>query len=616
MKLMRWKAVVPLAIFLGLLTIGWWLLLDTIVRKGVEAVGAEIVGARVDVEEADVRLREGAVTLRGLQVTNPDAPMTNLFEAEEIVAQVRVPPLLQKKIYVDTVAIRGVRFGTERATSGALERPSQTNAAVRRQVAAWADRVRSPSFSLDGLGGAVNVSAIRPDSLATPALARGITTGVDSVRGSWESALRALNPAPVIDSARAFVSRLEGASLRTLGPAGLVQTVRDGRSTIDELTTMQTSVASLERDVSDGLGSLRGLAGELAESRRSDIAYAMSLLQIPSIEAPDISPALFGDLALTRLRPVLSWLTLAQQYLPPGLDPRRRPGPKRARLAGTTVDYPARGGYPRFTLAFGEIDLEIEGDGAGAGAYQAQVRGLSTGPALYGEPLVLTAARTGGGAGPEAVQLSVMLDHVTENVRDSVALSLAGVPLPSVTLPALGARLDLGRGVTDLAFHRSGDSVSGRWFWRSSRVSWDRLSDPQARGVQGRVENLLWRTVSGIRDVEIELRFTGNMAGPRLAIRSNVGSAISNSLRRQLEGEISDARRQVLARVNGLVAQPMRDARSKLSALEDEVQSLVTQQRARIDAVKTELEARLGELTRMLPPGVRIPNPPGPPLPE
>jgi uncharacterized protein (TIGR03545 family) len=375
---------------------------------------------------------------------------------------------------------------------------------------------------------------------------------------------------------------------------------------------MQTSVASLERDVSDGIGSLRSQAGGLGESRRQDLAYAMTLLQIPSIEAPDISPALFGDLALTRIRPLLSWLALAQQYLPPGLDAKRRPGPQRARLAGSTVDYPAEGGYPRFTLAFGEIGLEIEGSSTGSGVYQALLSGLSTSPALYGEPLVLTAARTGGSAGPEAVQLSVMLDHVTENVRDSVALSLAGVPLPSLSLPALGARLDLGRGVTDLAFYRSGDSVSGRWFWRSALVSWERLTDPQVEGVRGRVENLLWRTVSGIRDVEIELRFTGNVAGPSLAIRSNVGTAISNSLRRQLQGEISDAEQQVRARVNGLVAQPMQEARSRLSALEDEVQSLVTQQRSQLDAVKAELEARLGELTRMLPPGVRIPQLPTP----
>jgi uncharacterized protein (TIGR03545 family) len=613
MKLMRWKAVIPLTLFLGLVIVVWLLLLDTIVRKSVEAVGAEIVGARVDVEEADVRLGDGAITLRGLQVANPDAPMTNLFEAEEIVAQVRVAPLLEKKIFVDTMAIRGVRFGTERETSGALERPSQTNTAVRRQVAAWADRVRVPSFSLDGLGSTVNVSAIQPESLATPALVRGITTTVDSARSQWGSALRALNPGPIIDSARALVNRLQGASLRSLGPAGLVSTVRSGQSTVDGLTTLRASVTSLEQDVTNGMGSLRDQAGALGDARGRDLAYARSLLRIPSLEAPDISPALFGDLALTRLLPVLSWLALAQEYLPPGLDPRRRAGPQRARRAGTTVDFPAQGGYPRFTLAFGEIGLEIEGSGAGAGLYQAQIRGLSTGPALYGEPLVLAAARTGGAAGPDAVRLNVLLDHVTENVRDSVSLSLAGVPLPSVSLPALGARLDLGRGVTDLAFSRRGDSVSGRWFWRSPRVSWERLTDQQAGDVRGRVENLLWRAVSGIRDVEIELRFSGNVAGPRLAIRSNVGTAISTSLRRELQGEIADAERQVRARVNTLVAGPMRDARRRLNTLENEVQDLVAQRRVQLDAVKADLEARLSELTRILPPGVRIP-PASPPL--
>jgi ABC-type phosphate transport system auxiliary subunit len=127
------------------------------------------------------------------------------------------------------------------------------------------------------------------------------------------------------------------------------------------------------------------------------------------------------------------------------------------------------------------------------------------------------------------------------------------------------------------------------------------------------VENLLWRAVSGIRDVEIELRFSGNVAGPRLAIRSNVGTAISTSLRRELQGEIADAERQVRARVNTLVAGPMRDARRRLNTLENEVQDLVAQRRVQLDAVKADLEARLSELTRILPPGVRIP-PASPPL--
>ena len=88
-RIIRWKAAAPLALFLALVAMGWYFFLDATVRRSIEAIGTELVGAKVDLAEADVRLREGSVTLRGLQVTNPDAPMTNLFEVDEIVKTAR-----------------------------------------------------------------------------------------------------------------------------------------------------------------------------------------------------------------------------------------------------------------------------------------------------------------------------------------------------------------------------------------------------------------------------------------------------------------------------------------------------------------------------------------------
>jgi hypothetical protein len=120
-KIFRWRAIVPLVLLVILLVVGWILLLDTLVERGVEKAATAIVGAKVDVEEADVQLDEGAVVLRGLQVTNPDQPMKNLFEAREIVANLRVGPLLEKKVVVETLAVRDVRFGTDRTESGAID---------------------------------------------------------------------------------------------------------------------------------------------------------------------------------------------------------------------------------------------------------------------------------------------------------------------------------------------------------------------------------------------------------------------------------------------------------------------------------------------------------------
>ena len=52
MRIFRWKAVTPLALLLGLMVIGWYFLLDSTVRRAIEVVGTELVGAKVDLAAA------------------------------------------------------------------------------------------------------------------------------------------------------------------------------------------------------------------------------------------------------------------------------------------------------------------------------------------------------------------------------------------------------------------------------------------------------------------------------------------------------------------------------------------------------------------------------------
>ena len=57
-KLFRWRAIVPLSLFFALLVLAAFLLKDHFVKRAVEQTGAYLVGAKVDVASADVRLDE------------------------------------------------------------------------------------------------------------------------------------------------------------------------------------------------------------------------------------------------------------------------------------------------------------------------------------------------------------------------------------------------------------------------------------------------------------------------------------------------------------------------------------------------------------------------------
>ncbi len=604
-KVIRPPGLVVFALFVLAVGVFWWLYAARLVQRGVEATGESLVGARVELESVDLRPTEGSVRMTGLQVANPDAPMTNLFEASEIVVDLLLEPLLTKKVVVQDLVVTGVRFNTARETSGALENPDPEAGQLWRNVNRWADEVRSdlPSFSLETLTGSIRTEAISPDSLRTVQYARNVGARADSMRRSWEAQLRSLDPRPRIDSLQAVVERLEAFRPTLLNATQIPRLVQDGRSALTNVTSLQSEVAALDDAVREGVASLAIGPETIAELRAQDLAYARSLLNIPSLEAPSISPALFGGTALTWMKPVLYWAHTAERFLPPGLDPRRRPGPQRARAEGTTVEFPGRATYPAFLLQQGELGMLIGGAGLAAGAYTATIRNLTSSPSLLGEPMELTLGRGEGAQGPTGITLAALLDHTTDVLRDTAALALSGVSLPEIDLGPLGGRLDLGLGQSTFRLRRVGEQIDANLRWVSTDLGWSRgdgqplSATPPQVGTSEWARDLVWRTLTGVERVELGMGLTGTLESPSLTVTSNLGEAVAASLRRELGQQIADAearlRQEVDSRIQPLVA----DARSRVDAVRTEVADRVAAQRQEVDEIRTRLEARLQELT-------------------
>jgi uncharacterized protein (TIGR03545 family) len=605
-SLFRWRAIVPLMLLFVVMGLVTFLLLDTMVRRGIESSGSYFVGARVELESADVRLGDGSVRLRGLQVTNPDAPMTNLLEAEEIVIDIRKTPLLTKRMHIDTVALRGLAFGTARSESGALENPPEGAGRIRREVDQWAARVAIPPLSLEGLGRAIDVGAIRPESLRTLAAAARVEAGADSMVTSWTAQLARLDPAPRLDSAQALLARLEDADPIRLGVTGTAALANDARRTLDGLGDMRSGILALDSTARAGVDGILRDVRALADARAEDYRYALGLLQLPSLDAPTISPAIFGASALQWMQPVLYWVRLAEEYLPPGLDPRRRAGPQRARARGTTVVFPGGAPVPRFVLEHADADLTI-GTGAAVGAYRAAVSGLSSAPTLYGKPVELRVERLEGARGPRDVRVYAALDHVQAPIADSVDVVLTGIGLPALELAAIGARLTLGDGQTALQLSRVGERIQARWRWATTAATWERLHEPSASadtatiGSTAWANALLWRAVSGVREVTVDVRLSGTIAAPALGVSSNIGDVVARSLRSAIGREVERAEREVRSRVDALVADGVGRAARAGDALRQQAADQIGAPLAELTEVEDLIEAEVRRLTGRVP---------------
>lgn len=579
-RLVRWKAVVPLGVFVALLALGWVLFADRIAKSAVESVGTAVIGAKVEVQRLHLSLAGGKVALQGLVVASPDEPLKNLFEADELVADLDVLPLLEKKVVIDRLAANGLKFGTPRATSGIVQSTGPTaTQRVKESVTQWAQSLDVPALQL--ATGKIAIGQLDPGRLTTGREAQALAARADSAKTAWTAALGAIDVQATTDSAAAMVTRLRGAK-----PTDLA-VLADARRTLTQVRQTRDRVVALERGVKDGLAGLQAGAAGLAAARQRDYALARGLLQIPSFDAPAIGAALFGRAAASRFERALYWTRLAREYMPPGLLPHGEPGPKRVRRAGTNVHFPRERALPGFLLRDAELSFLLEPTAAQPKRYAGRLTGLTSEPRLYGRPTTLSADAPG-------VRIGAMLDHVHAVPRDSGAAAVLGVALPALALPSLPLRLAPGRGTVLLSFALVGDTLHGRWGVQADAVQWVRDS---AAPPGSNVQTLVERVVTGIRGLDVTASLGGTIDHPRLAVSSNLDQAVADRLRAVLAEDVAAAERQVRARVDSLVEPQAAAARQKVTALTSDVAERVSAQRARLDDAQRGLEQRLRQLT-------------------
>jgi uncharacterized protein (TIGR03545 family) len=590
LRIFRWKAIGPLLLFVVALGVLWWLFADRIARDTTEDVGTAMLGARVDIDRLHIDLGRGQVELRGVTVASPFEAFRNLLQAEELVANFDVVALLEKKVVIDRFAANGLRFGTTRATSGLVPREDQAGAtrSIGAQVEEWGERFRVPALAL--AGGALDVGALDVNRLETVGAARALAGRADSSGRAWTDALAALDPRPAVDSARALVERL-----RTARPTDLAL-INDARRQLATLQRLERGVGDLERAVRAGIDSLSAGVRELDAARQRDYAFARSLVQLPSFDAPNLAAALFGSAAIQRFQRALYWARLGREYLPPGLRPRETPGRNRARRAGTDVWFPRERAYPGFLLRQGELSFTLAPESDAPKTFAGRIEGLTSAPAIYGRPTTFAAT------GP-SIRIGALVDHVGAESRDTAAAEIGGVRLPTVAIPGLPLRLDAGRGTLGLSFALEGDRLRGAWRVRAPAVTWARDSGA-ARGSD--VQQLVERVLAGIGDIDLEARLGGSLGEPLLAVRSNLDDVLAERLRAVLGEEVAAVEAGLRARVDSAVGTHVTAVRARVTAVSDEAAQRLGVERAQIDQVRQALEQRLRELTRTLP-GIRIP---------
>jgi uncharacterized protein (TIGR03545 family) len=268
--------------------------------------------------------------------------------------------------------------------------------------------------------------------------------------------------------------------------------------------------------------------------------------------------------------------------MPPGLLPRATTGTTRVRRAGEDVRFPKERALPAFLLRSAELSFLLHPNAQQPQRYAGRLAGLTSDPAIYGRPT------TFGASGPQ-LAAGALLNHVRGIPVDTAGATIGGIRFPALEIPGVPLKLDPGAASTQLGFNLNGDTIHARFAIRSSNVRWSRDSGL----TNTTIGDLIWRTVSGISNLDVEARLSGELHHPDLAVRSNLDQAIASRLRAVLGEEIAAAETQLRARVDALVNDKVGPVRARVNEVQNQVQAQVAQQRARLDDLQKQLEQQL-----------------------
>src|SRR6266550_150458 len=264
LRIFRWRAIGPLLVLFVIGGVLWWLFADTIARHESQKVATQMLGARVEIEHLHLDIANGKVLLRGLTIASPHEAFKNLLQADELVADLDVVPLTEKKLIINRVAANGLRFGTPRQTDGRVAATSGDGIAGRvlAETQEWASQFQIPVLQL--ATGKISIDSLDPRRLSTIPAADALSARADSSRRAWQTAVDTLRLGPTLDSARATLERLRHARATDLAA------LNEARQAIDRLKRARDRVTALDRGVKTGVADLQaGLAGLDSARRRA-----------------------------------------------------------------------------------------------------------------------------------------------------------------------------------------------------------------------------------------------------------------------------------------------------------------------------------------------------------
>jgi uncharacterized protein (TIGR03545 family) len=551
MSWIRWPGLVVFVVVIGGLGAVVALFAGPVVEWAIEAAGTRAVGAKVELADADVSLFPLGVTLTDLQVTNPDAPMTNAVQVGRIRFDVEPLPLLRRKVIVDAMAVTEVRPNTPRKVSGALPgRTVQETTGARRQGA---------GFALPGVDLPDPKTLLANEDLASLALAKQLQSDVQQAREGWQGRLTGLPDQERLRQYRERLDRLKSADKKD--PQALLALREDLLALQRDLRTDMKGLEEAKGALQGDVTTLRQRAAALRTAPRDDVARLKEKYALSAKGLSNVSRALFGGRIGGWVETALAWYQRLSPYLQRAAPPSpRQEEPQRPRATGVDVRFAERNPSPDWLIRLADVSVIIP-----AGTVAGRIRDITPDQDLLGRPLTFDFA-SDALQGMEAVKLTGALDRVDPpNPHDTADLTVRGYHPAEVELVQSDElHLALQEARTDIDLHVD---LRGATIAANATAALDSVRFATTTASQDALATSVAAALADVGRFQLQGELSGTIADPDLRVTSDLDRVLKDAFTTQVKARAGEFEAKLTAQINERLAGPLAAVESQVGDL-------------------------------------------------
>jgi len=557
----RWQGFIPFVCIVGLMIVFWYLLLDRIVERVIESAGTRMVGAKVEIDRADVSLLPLGLAIDRMQVTNPDSPMVNAVDIAAMKLSLDSRALLRKKIIVDELSMDGVRFNTARKTSGAVEVRSKRKkeaAANDEKIKAALKKVGCASVELPSLQLPDVQKIIAAEQLESLERIKSFQSRLEAEKQAVQKTLNTLPNEKTFAAYRSRIEKLQGrkssvgALLNTASDAAALK--KDIQADIDALKRETASVRKTISEFNTQYSQLIKAPGE--DIRRLKEKYSFSFQG-----ASNLSRLLIGTRLCDGWEKAYHWYLKLKPYLQqPAKEETEQKKASPPRGQGVDVKFPETNPLPDFLIRLAKANMVLD-----LGELTGVLENVTPDQHITGKPVTF---RFLGRRmkGLQSLNALGEINHVRENLsKYRMDMNVEALQLKDFALStAKTFPVALSQAVSDLSVHfeLDGSELSGQLKsdFKAVKITVDSASKASGDGMA----KVLASALSGVDSFYVNAKVAGTLQDYALDIRSDLDarlkSAVGDRLKEAAEKFTAGLEKEIMQQV----AQPMAQAEGML----------------------------------------------------